>query len=179
MLRGDGYMKNQCAGFRSSDSNVHSDVDASYILNPPHLHSEKCLQIWNPTHLFHDKDMISKENIPTPWSRILLQKLIVPQLDKKFPAFYGIQSFITVFRIAHHCPYLIYLFVVYLTMLSVAQTLYRRMIGWVMNNELERIWKEAVVAWLDWGKPIETSIRISGLRADIWTQDLPNKKEEC
>jgi hypothetical protein len=29
---------------------------------------------------------------------------------------------------------------------SVAQTVYRRMIAWIMNSELERAWKEAVVA---------------------------------
>jgi hypothetical protein len=38
----------------------------------------------------------------TPWSRILLQKLIVPHLVKKFPAFYGTQRFITVFTTACH-----------------------------------------------------------------------------
>jgi hypothetical protein len=26
---------------------------------------------------------------PTPWSRVILEKLIVTQLVKKFPAFYG------------------------------------------------------------------------------------------
>jgi hypothetical protein len=34
----------------------------------------------------------------------------------------------------------------YLTTLTVAQTLKRRMIGWLMKNEFEGIWKEAVVA---------------------------------
>jgi hypothetical protein len=37
-----------------------------------------------------------------------------------------------------------YLF--YLTTLSVAQTIYRPMIGWLMNNALERIWKESAVS---------------------------------
>jgi hypothetical protein len=40
---------------------------------------------------------------------------------------------------------LIYLFVVYLMTLSVAQTIQRRMVGRLMNTELERMWKEAVV----------------------------------
>jgi hypothetical protein len=39
----------------------------------------------------------------------------------------------------------IYLFIVYLTMLSVAQTFLASMIG-LMNNELERMWKEMVMA---------------------------------
>jgi len=33
----------------------------------------------------------------TPWSRVLLEKLMVTQLPKKFPAFYETRSFITVF----------------------------------------------------------------------------------
>jgi hypothetical protein len=37
---------------------------------------------------------------------------------------------------------LLHRFVVYLTTLLVAQTLQRRMIGRVMNSELERIWKK-------------------------------------
>jgi hypothetical protein len=37
--------------------------------------------------------------------------------------------------------------VVYLTMLSVPETIYCRMRGWLVNNELERIWKEAVMTW--------------------------------
>ena len=33
--------------------------------------------------------------LPTPWSRVLLEKLTVIQLVKKFPAFYGTRKFIT------------------------------------------------------------------------------------
>jgi len=40
----------------------------------------------------------------TALSRVLLEKLIVTQLDKKFPAFYGTERFITVFTTAHHMP---------------------------------------------------------------------------
>jgi hypothetical protein len=39
---------------------------------------------------------------------------------------------------------LLCMFVVYLTTLSVAQAVRRRMIGWLVNNELQRICKEAV-----------------------------------
>jgi hypothetical protein len=37
----------------------------------------------------------------TPWSTVL-EKLTVPQLVKKFPAFYGTQRFITVFTTTCH-----------------------------------------------------------------------------
>jgi purine-cytosine permease-like protein len=38
----------------------------------------------------------------TPWSRVLLEKLGVCQLDKKFPAFYGTRRIITAFTSARH-----------------------------------------------------------------------------
>jgi len=38
----------------------------------------------------------------TPWSRVLLEKLTVTQLVKKFSAFYGTRRFITVFTTALH-----------------------------------------------------------------------------
>ena len=38
----------------------------------------------------------------TPWSRILLEKLIGVQLVKKFLAFYGTRRFITAFTSARH-----------------------------------------------------------------------------
>ena len=38
----------------------------------------------------------------SPWSRVLLQKLTVPQLVKKFPTFYGTRRFITAFTSTHH-----------------------------------------------------------------------------
>jgi len=38
----------------------------------------------------------------TPCSRVLLEKLTVTQVVKKFTAFYGIQRFITVFTRSHH-----------------------------------------------------------------------------
>jgi hypothetical protein len=40
----------------------------------------------------------------TPWSRVLLEKLTVTQLVKKFPAFYGTRRFITVFTTVCHWP---------------------------------------------------------------------------
>jgi len=38
----------------------------------------------------------------TPWSRVLLEKLTVTQLVKKFPAFHRRQRFITVFTTVRH-----------------------------------------------------------------------------
>jgi hypothetical protein len=43
----------------------------------------------------------------SPWSRVLLEKLIVTQLVKKFPNFYGIQRFITYSQGPATCPVLI------------------------------------------------------------------------
>jgi len=37
-----------------------------------------------------------------PWNRVLLEKLTVSQLVKKFPAFYGTRRFITAFTSARH-----------------------------------------------------------------------------
>jgi hypothetical protein len=37
------------------------------------------------------------------------------------------------------------MFMVYLMMLTVTETTQRRMIGLLVNNELERMWKETVV----------------------------------
>jgi hypothetical protein len=31
----------------------------------------------------------------------------------------------------------------------------------------------------DCGKPRKTSVRIAGLRSEIWTRDIPNTKQEC
>jgi len=38
----------------------------------------------------------------TPWSRVLLENLSVPQLVKKFRTFYGTRMFIIVFTRASH-----------------------------------------------------------------------------
>jgi hypothetical protein len=40
-----------------------------------------------------------------------------------------------------------YLFLVCLTKLCVGVFTHRRMMGWLMNNELASMWKEAVVAY--------------------------------
>ena len=43
-----------------------------------------------------------RPSLLTPWSRVLLEKLIGSQLVKKFPTFYGTQKFITAFTSAQH-----------------------------------------------------------------------------
>ena len=61
------------------------------------------LPLFKPTGLYmpiikvwrNDKSMF---NLVIPWSRVLPEKLTGPQILKKFPTFYGIQTFITAFR---------------------------------------------------------------------------------
>jgi hypothetical protein len=64
------------------------------------------------------------------------------------------------------------------------------MIESLMNNELEGLWEEAVVARFkvllsqhfsgETEENIEnTSLRIAGARAEIWNQELLNTKQEC
>jgi hypothetical protein len=52
--------------------------------------------------LFSSSIIISNPLKLTPWSRVLPEKLTRPKLLKKFPAFYGTQSFITAFTRARH-----------------------------------------------------------------------------
>ena len=57
-------------------------------------------------HLVHVHALISVYKVLTylltPWSRVLLEKLICSQLVKKFPAFFGIRRFITTFTSVRH-----------------------------------------------------------------------------
>jgi hypothetical protein len=59
----------------------------------------------------------------------------------------------------------LYLFMVCLTKLAVVQIMWRRMIG--------------TFYWRDWGKSWKPLGRIAGFRAEIWTRDLLNSKQEC
>jgi hypothetical protein len=47
--------------------------------------------------------MAINQNLLGIWG-ILLEKLIINQIFKKFPAFYGIRTFMTVNTTAHHLP---------------------------------------------------------------------------
>jgi hypothetical protein len=64
------------------------------------------------------------------------------------------------------------------------------MIGSLVNYELERMWKEAVVAqfkvattvvifWRDSGRLQEISVRTAGVRLEIWTRKVLNTKQQC
>jgi len=46
----------------------------------------------------------TQNNLLTPWSRVLLEKLTSLQLVKKLSAFYGTRRFITAFTNAPTCP---------------------------------------------------------------------------
>jgi len=41
-----------------------------------------------------------RQNSPTPVRSVVLEKLIIPHIVKKYPAFYGVPRFITVFTTA-------------------------------------------------------------------------------
>jgi hypothetical protein len=71
--------------------------------------------------------------------------------------------------------------VVYLTTLSVAQTIQCRLIGWLMNwkgHGRKRSWYKyryyPGIFLEGLNKTTEISVRISGLRAEIWIKDLSN-----
>jgi hypothetical protein len=80
------------------------------------------------------------------------------------------------------------LFVVYLTMLSVAETglIWRSMIGWELNTKFEKMCKEAVLAWFevlsqnfpwrDWGRIWTILSQDSCFSYKIWSLELMNTK---
>jgi len=81
----------------SFSDKLHVQKFEMNLLLPP----LRCLS--NYAHL--DLTIIPQEmnNQPTPWSRVLLEKVIITQLVKKFPAIYGTWRFITMFIRSHHC----------------------------------------------------------------------------
>jgi len=71
--------------------NLHVLCSPLYVL---YRHSDNCtLLIRRPT----DRPTIQQTNHSTPWIRIILKKLIVTQLLKRFSAFCGTRRFITVY----------------------------------------------------------------------------------
>jgi hypothetical protein len=61
------------------------------------MHVEEVAHARNHPHIGH----MGRTDLLTPWSRVLLEKLTVYQLVKKFPTFYGTRKFITAFTSAH------------------------------------------------------------------------------
>jgi hypothetical protein len=61
---------------------------------------DKCGALWNCNWIDMYLVTFLLTYLLTPWSRVLLEKLIGLQLVKKFPAFYGTRSFITAFTSA-------------------------------------------------------------------------------
>jgi hypothetical protein len=57
--------------------------------------------LYNPAALAPGINL-SYLHLLTPWSSVLLEKLIGSHLVKKFPAFYGTRTFITAFTSAYH-----------------------------------------------------------------------------
>jgi hypothetical protein len=95
-------------------------------------------------------------NVEMPWA---------PENIQKNPSF-GVNFPLEVIHVKlcqlHHCMALpriaylkettsvyrklIYFLILYLTTLLVAETMQRRMLGWLMHDEFEGVWKEAVMA---------------------------------
>jgi hypothetical protein len=59
----------------------------------------RCI-IVNTLHKGDNNNNNNNNNSITPWSTVLLGKLTVPQLVKKFPTFYGTRKFINAFTTA-------------------------------------------------------------------------------
>ena len=60
------------------------------------------LRVRAMSHLVESYYFCNCTYLLTPWSTVLLEKLTVSQLIKKFPAFYGTRSSITAFTRARH-----------------------------------------------------------------------------
>lgn len=74
---------------------------------------------------------------------------------------------------------IIYLFTDYFMTLSMSHAILRRMVGWLMNDKLKRIWKEAIVSQQRyWGEPWNIYIRISNVLAKARIQHSPRTSHE-
>jgi len=57
---------------------------------------------WRNAQQLHYGQNMLHTYLPTPWSRVLLEKLTGLQLVKKFTTLYGTRKFITIFTSARH-----------------------------------------------------------------------------
>jgi hypothetical protein len=81
-----------CRNSRHRTCTVHNNVTALSRVSNRGPNTE------HPTSSHPTKQSSKQRNDKlTPWGRVLLEKPTVPQLVKKFHAFYGTQTFITVF----------------------------------------------------------------------------------
>ena len=80
-----------------------ADVDVVFFVNSSYNASGEGMVDFGETEF--GKCLSSLDSyLLVPWSRVLLEKLTVPQLVKNFPAFYRTRKFITVFTSARHLP---------------------------------------------------------------------------
>ena len=63
---------------------------------------DRAVAITGPQYTFTAKPDFLPTYLPTPWRRVLREKLVGSQLVTKFPAFYGNRSFITAFTSVRH-----------------------------------------------------------------------------
>jgi hypothetical protein len=77
--------------------------------------------------------------------------------------------------------------VVHFSRFSVLQTIWHWMIGWLRNNELEKIWKEKIMAYSIWylgiclgllWKTTKISVRTGSIPAEVQTKHLPHTSLE-
>ena len=71
---------------------------STYFSSPPYVLQVTLI----PFLLILSPNNIRRGNVLTARSRVLLDKLTVPRLFKKFPAFYGTRRFISAFTSARH-----------------------------------------------------------------------------
>jgi hypothetical protein len=78
-----------------------------------------------------------------------------------------------------------YVFIFYFRILSLARTLWCRIIGCLMNDYFEWMWNKKVVAYLkypgihltDWTKPRNASVSTASSLTEVRTKDLRNTTE--
>jgi hypothetical protein len=71
---------------------------------------------WAKSSIFKNKYLL------TPWRRFLLDELIISQLVKKFPSFYGTQRFSTMFSRAHHLSLMMMMMMMMMMMTTTTTT---------------------------------------------------------
>jgi len=83
---------------------IHFQFDGNTFFESSRLYLKYQIVVvlWTLQHLNNKTINLKRTYLLTPWSRVLLEKLTVSQLVKKFPTFYGTRRFITTFTSARH-----------------------------------------------------------------------------